>query len=132
MIIGFRLSPFRLFFCPFVEFEFAANAAVVATFLAWLVTAFLISLPFIIANEAAYAAIPVPWRLSGLAGPGSGLEGERGMLGVNQDGALQLNRSGCAMTAEVGVGLGYDGWKVGGAGSCQRQRGLVDKRVNSI
>ena len=90
------------------------------------------SLPFIMANEAAYAAIPVPWRLRGLAGPGSELEGERGMLGLNQDGALQLNRSGCAMTAEVGVGGGNGGWMVGGAESCQRQRGLVDETVKIL
>ena len=53
VMIGLRLSPLRLFFWPL---PLAANAAVVATFLAWFVTAFLISAPFIIARAAAWAA----------------------------------------------------------------------------
>jgi hypothetical protein len=45
VIIGFRFSPFLLFFCPLLPL--AVFAAAVATFLAWWIACFLMSLPFI-------------------------------------------------------------------------------------
>jgi hypothetical protein len=50
VIIGFRFSPFLLFFCPLLPL--AVFAAAVATFLAWWIACFLISLPFIMVLEA--------------------------------------------------------------------------------
>ena len=48
-MIGFRLSPFLLFFWPLL---LAACAALVATFFAWLRAAFLRSVPFIVASRS--------------------------------------------------------------------------------
>jgi hypothetical protein len=55
VMMGFRFSPFLRFFWLLL-FPFAAWAAVVATFFACVVTTFLISAPFIIANAAAVVA----------------------------------------------------------------------------
>lgn len=68
VMMGLRLSPFRRFFCPLL---FAARAAVVATFLAWLMAAFLRSVPFIMAKAAALAASNLlGWTATGpFAGP---------------------------------------------------------------
>lgn len=54
MMIGLRLSPFLRFFWPLLLL--AAMAAVVATFCACDLTAFLISEPFIMARRAADVA----------------------------------------------------------------------------
>lgn len=54
VIIGLRLSPFLRFFWPLLLF--AAMAAVVATFCACDLTAFLMSEPFIMARVAAEVA----------------------------------------------------------------------------
>lgn len=56
VMIGLRLSPFLRFFCPLLLLLLAAMAAVVATFCAWFLTAFLISEPFIMARVAAEVA----------------------------------------------------------------------------
>ena len=89
-MMGLRLSPFRLFFCPL---PLAANAAVVATFLAWFMAAFLISAPFIIAKVAAWAASSA---LVGYSGPLTGVLDCGGILTDSVAGALQVICSACA------------------------------------
>ena len=81
--MGLRLSPFLLFFWPL---PLAARAAVVATFLACDMAAFLRSVPFIMAKAAALAAnnVGVVGETGPFAGPASDLGGivkrVRGML----------------------------------------------------
>ena len=55
-MMGFKLSPFLRFFWPLLLLELAAMAAVLATFCAWFLTAFLMSEPFIMASVAADVA----------------------------------------------------------------------------
>ena len=72
--MGLRLSPFLLFFWPL---PLAARAAVVATFFACEMAAFLSSVPFIMAKAAALAANSVGdlMRTGPFAGPASDLGG---------------------------------------------------------
>lgn len=90
--MGLRLSPFLLFFWPL---PLAARAAVVATFLAWLIAAFLRSEPFIMAKAAALVAnkVGVEGPTGPFAGPASDLggivEGGGGMVGEGTSNADQ-------------------------------------------